>query len=73
MSKPRVPDLENYDAPTICNLLDTRIVGRNAERNRAIAKRNLIDGIGFEKLAEEFGLSDRQVKRIVYKCEDRIF
>lgn len=43
------------------------------ERNRAILKRRLIDGICYEPLAEEFNLSVRQVKNIVYKYEDVIF
>lgn len=43
------------------------------ERDRAILKRRLLDGICFEPLAEEFGLSVRQVKRIVYKAEEQIF
>lgn len=36
-----------------------------SERDRAIMKRRLLDGICFEPLAEEFNLSVRQVKRIV--------
>ena len=43
------------------------------ERNRAILKRRLIDGIKFEKLAEEFDLSVRQTKNIVYRGEKKIF
>lgn len=43
------------------------IIGKNAERDRKILHRRLVDGIVFEKLAEEFGLSVTQVKRIVYK------
>lgn len=43
------------------------------EKHRAIMKRRLIDGICYEPLAEEFDLSVRQIKRIVYKCEDIIF
>lgn len=39
------------------------------ERNRKIVKRKMIDGITFEKLAEEFDLSTQQVKTIVYKCQ----
>lgn len=35
------------------------------ERNRHILKRRLLDGITFEKLAEEFDMSVLQVKRIV--------
>lgn len=48
-------------------LIDQHIIGRNAERDRAILKRRLIDGIYFEPLAEEFNLSVRQTKNIVYK------
>lgn len=54
------------------SLIDEWIIGRNAERNRAIIKRRLLDGITFERLAEEFDLSVRQVKNIVYHCEDRL-
>lgn len=43
------------------------------KRNREILKRRLIDGICFEPLAEEFDLSVRQVKNIVYKGEKVIF
>lgn len=43
------------------------------ERNRKILKRRLLDGICYEPLAEEFDLSVRQVKNIVYKCEDLLF
>lgn len=35
--------------------------------------RKLIDGITYEKLAEEFDLTDRQVKNIVYKWNNIIF
>ena len=49
------------------------IVGRHGERNRAILRRRLLDGICYEPLAEEFGLSVRQVKNIVYKGENIIF
>ena len=44
-----------------------------SERDRKILKRRLLDGICFEPLAEEFDLSVRQVKNIVYKSEDRLF
>ena len=43
------------------------------ERNRAILKRRLIDGLCFEKLAEEFDLSVRQTKSIIYREQDRLF
>jgi DNA-directed RNA polymerase specialized sigma24 family protein len=43
------------------------------ERDRQILKRRLLDGICYDQLAEEFSLSVRQVKNIVYRCEDKIF
>lgn len=43
------------------------------ERNREILKRRLIDGRTYEQLAEEFELSPRQVKNIVYKAEKILF
>lgn len=42
------------------------------ERDRAILKRRLLDGILFDPLAEEFGLSVYQTKSIVYKGTERI-
>lgn len=45
----------------------------HSERDRAILKRRLIDGIVYERLAEEFDLSVKQVKRIVYKSQDKLF
>ena len=44
-----------------------------SERDRMILKRRLLDGICFEPLAEEFDLSVRQVKKIVYKSQEKIF
>jgi DNA-directed RNA polymerase specialized sigma subunit len=43
------------------------------EKHRAILKRRLIDGICFEPLAEEFDMSTVQIKRIVYKSQEKIF
>lgn len=60
----------NVSRSQVENLIDEWILN---ERNRAILKRRLIDGICFEPLAEEFGLSVSQVKSIVYKSESRIF
>lgn len=62
-----MPDLSRSQ---IIDLIDEWIL---SERNRAILKRRLIDGVTYERLAEEFDLSVRQVKVIVYKSEDRIF
>ena len=45
----------------------------HSERDRAMLSRRLIDGISFERLAEEFDLSVRQTKNIVYKNEEILF
>lgn len=44
-----------------------------SERDRNILKMKLLDKRTFEQVAEAFDLSDRQVKRIVYKDEQIIF
>ena len=44
-----------------------------SERDRKILKRYLLDHICFEPLAEEFDLSVRQVKNIVYRTEEILF
>lgn len=44
-----------------------------SERDRAILKRRLLDGICYEPLAEEFALSVRQTKNIVYKGEKTLY
>ena len=43
------------------------------ERDRKIMKRRMIDGILFDDLAEEFGLSVRRTKAIVYKWQKVIY
>lgn len=53
-------------------LIDEWVIGRNAERDKAILKRRLLDGICFEPLAEEFEMSVRQTKTIVQKSIDII-
>ena len=65
----------SYDvcADRIAADIDQWIIGRNAERNRAILKRRLIDGITFEALAAEFDLSVPQTKTIVYRTSAKLF
>lgn len=43
------------------------------EKHRAILKRRMCDGICYEPLAEEFGLSVNGVKNIVYKSQEILF
>ena len=45
----------------------------HSERDRRLLERRLIDGVTFERLAEEFDMSDRQVRRIVYKLQEQLF
>ncbi len=42
------------------------------ERDRAILKRRLLDGVCFEPLSEEFDLSVRQVQKIVRKSQEKL-
>lgn len=44
-----------------------------SERDRAILKRRLLDGICYEPLAEEFNLSVQQTKHIVYRMQNKLF
>lgn len=45
----------------------------HSERDRRLLERRLIDGVVFEKLGEKFDMSDRQVRRIVYKLQEQLF
>ena len=45
----------------------------HSDRDRGILARRLVDGITIEKLAEEFELSPRQIKNILYKNEEILF
>ena len=65
--------LEDVSRSQLEIAIDEWIIGRHAERDRKILKRRLIDGITYERLAEEFDLSTQQIKNIVYKCENRLF
>ena len=42
------------------------------ERNRAIVKRRMLDGVHYEPLAEEFDMSVIQAKRIVYSARKEL-
>lgn len=59
-----------YTNSCISALIDEYI---HSERDRKLLKRRLIDGICYEPLAEEFDLSDRQVRRIVYRLQEQLF
>ena len=62
-----IPDLSRSEIEL---LIDEWIF---SERDRKILKRRLLDGICYEPLAEEFDLSVRQTKGIVYKAQEKLF
>ena len=64
----------DYSKEDIEHAIDQWVIcRRNAERNRAILKRVLFDGISYERVAEEFGLTPRQISNIVYESEELLF
>lgn len=62
--------MKDYTNSQICALIDEHI---HSDRDRRILKRRLFDGICYEPLAEEFDMSDRQIKRTIYKLQERLF
>ncbi len=61
---------DDMSVSELSNLIDEWVF---SERDRSILKRRLLDNITYERLSEEFDLSVRQIKNIVYKSEIRIF
>ena len=62
--------VKEYSNSQISGIIDEYI---HSERNRKILKRRYVDGITYERIAEEFDLSVRQTKAIVYQSEAAIF
>lgn len=62
--------MKEYTNSEIAAVIDEVV---HSSRDREILKRRYIDGIRLEPMAEEFGLSVSQVKRIIYKYENRLF
>lgn len=62
-------EMTEYINSQISALIDEHI---HNERDRRIMKRRFIDGVCFEPLAEESGLSVQHVKSIVYKDWNKI-
>ena len=61
--------MRDYSNSEISEIIDEYI---HSERDRALLKRRLIDGITQERLAEEFDLSVRQVQRLIYRLQDKV-
>ena len=66
--------LEEYSRSELEHSIEEWVICRkHAQRDRAIIKRRLLDGVLYEQLSEEFGLSVRQIKNIVYKTQEQLF
>ena len=63
-------NLDDISNSQLANAIDEWI---HSERDRKILKRRLIDGICYEPLADEFGISVRHMKSIVSKAEQKLF
>ncbi len=56
------------------SVIDEWIVNqRNAGRNRELIKKHMIDGVSYERLAEEYGMSVRGVQYVIYRCQEIVF
>ena len=61
--------MKDYTNSQISELIDEHI---HNQRDRALLKRRLIDGVVYERLAEEFNLSTQRTKTIVYRAEQKL-
>lgn len=64
---------EDFDYCGWERLINSRVIGRNGARDRKILKENLLDGITYEKIAENHGLSVRQVARIISDRKKQLY
>lgn len=62
--------MKEYTNSQIEKIIDEHI---HSDRDRRLLKRRFIDGIKIEPLSEEFSLSTKQVKNIIYKHQNTIF
>lgn len=62
--------MKQYTNSEVSKLIEEHI---HSERDRRILKARLIDGLTFDELSSVFNISERQLKRIVYKAQDMIF
>ena len=64
------PNLEYDD---IERLINQKVVGKRAERDRKVLRYHYIDGLTFEKCAEKSEVSVRTAYNIVYRWEKVLF
>lgn len=63
-------EIELFEKPRSewVNTINEWVLGRNAQRDRDILIRCVVDGsISYERIAEEYEISSRQVDRIIEK------
>ena len=65
----KIPNECNLDRYQWEDLIDRWIFD---EEHRAMLKRNLLDGLTFEQLANEFNYSTQNIQRIIYKGTARL-
>lgn len=63
-------DWDNITNSEIDHLINEYI---HNEMHRKVLHRRLVDGIVYEKLADEMDMSVRAIKNIVYKAEAKLF
>ena len=67
-------DLSSYSRSDLEHAIEQWVIcHKHAERNRAILKRSLLDGVCYEKIAEEFDMSVRQIANVIHKTEEMLF
>lgn len=63
------PDETGMSRSDVSRLIDEWIF---SARDRNIMRMRWLDGLRYDDIADETGLSVRQIKNIVYRCEDRL-
>lgn len=62
--------MRDYTNSEMAELIDEHIHDR---KHREILKDRLINGFTYDALAEMYEMSPTQIKRIVYKGQDKVF
>lgn len=63
----------NASKDAIMIVMEQWIMGRNAERNRAIFYDHLFRGLTYEQIAEAYEMSSRQIQNVIRLCEKKVF
>jgi AraC-like DNA-binding protein len=66
----KIPNDTNLDRYQWEDLIERWIFN---EQHRQMLKRNLLDGWTYEHIAEEVGMSPRQIARIIPKLQEQLF